>query len=187
MLLRLSLSALILAGIGQATVISESGDAGDSRSTAQVIATISAGDSIHGTISSESDADVFKLTLPAGSFGATTVTNPGTLPDTILFLFDSTGALVTLNDDSAGGTLSTISANLTAGTYYLGVSAFDKFPLNINSLDAGWDDRGFYSGTYTITLRGDISASSVPEPDTMLLSIAGLASIAFARRFSRRQ
>jgi hypothetical protein len=72
------------------------------------------------------DVDFFKVTLTAGSTLTAELVAGGF--DSVLGLFDSTGALVAGDDDSGPGLLSKISYPVAAdGTYYIGVSAFPDF------------------------------------------------------------
>lgn len=148
---------------------------------------------------------------PAG-FSATTVGTPGTLVDTQLFLFNSTGFGVYANDDDPGGGTfgSTLPAGdphspTTPGLYYLAISSFDLDPVSVGGLIfpnspptgvfgptgpgggdpiSGWVGFGFGNGTYTISLTGARFASfaSVPEPGTLPLLVIGLAGLVVARR-----
>lgn len=121
----------------QATAFTETDDADESPSTAQVIPPESSLlESISGTLSGFDDpADLFQIFLTGGqSFSATTV--GGAEFDTRLFLFDANGAGVYFNDDASSDTLqSTLPANSSftpteSGTYYLGISGFDYNPVN---------------------------------------------------------
>lgn len=121
----------------QAFTFTETGDAGESLSTAQIVTPgPSPLESIAGTLSGFNDpADLFQIFLTGGQpFSATTV--GGASFDTRLFLFAADGSGVYFNDDSSSTTLqSTLPANslLTptrSGIYYLGISGFDYNPVN---------------------------------------------------------
>jgi hypothetical protein len=138
LLTALALAAPAAAGpIGTTWV--EDGDAGQLPSTAQVVGGTGLGGpltAIIGTISNPNDVDMYliRITDPA-HFSATTVNQPGTLLDTQLFLFTSTGLGIEANDDTAttlAGLRSTLTPvpNLTVGgDYLLAISAFNVDPL----------------------------------------------------------
>lgn len=133
--------------------VAESGDAGQTLSNAQVIPSGSASlGSINGSISSNNDVDLYQINVTNGAaFSATTV--GGANFDTILFLFDTNGNLVTQNDDSNGtvqSTLPTSGTSINPGTYFLGISSFPNFA----SSDSPPTGTGSSSGDYTIALNG---------------------------------
>ncbi len=112
----------------QAANFFEVGDAGQSLTTAESVgASINA---IYGTMNTSSDVDLYKLDLTAGLFKASTVKGVTNNLDTMLWLFDSNGKGIVGNDDSLSTSQSTISANLTAGSYYLGISNYDIEPTS---------------------------------------------------------
>jgi hypothetical protein len=161
-------------------------EAGDSLATAGVV-TGGPASSIAGSLlsfgscaSTANDVDMYLIRIcdPA-TFSATTV--GGTTMDTQLFLFDSAGLGVVLDDDCPAGTLqsclgSTIVGTRPLGNYYLAISGDNQDPLDAggaliwantpfnverapdgpgaaNAL-ASWDTGGFNSGAYTIALTG---------------------------------
>lgn len=81
-----------------------------------------------------SNADMFGFRVTGlGLFSATTVGTPGTLYDTRLYLFNSAGRGVYMNDDdpNAIGARSTLPGmTLSPGLYYLGIAAFGATPLS---------------------------------------------------------
>src|ERR1035441_6559400 len=83
----------------------EVGDAGQSIATSQT--PIPAGqplNSIFGSFLSTSDVDIFTIFISNPAlFSATTVLGTSTLIDTSLFLFNSSGLPVYMNDDARGG------------------------------------------------------------------------------------
>jgi hypothetical protein len=90
------------------------------------------------------DADMYRIQIcNAGSFGATTV---GSTPayDTQLFLFDTSGAGVTFDDDSTG-TQSTLTSQFIPGNgeYFLAISSYDLDPLGRNTSGEIWLDTPF--------------------------------------------
>lgn len=112
----------------QAATFSEVGDAGQSLTNTQNVGTdINA---ILGRINTTTDADLYQINLASGLFMASTVRNVTNNLDTMLWLFDFTGKGIVGNDDSLNTSQSTIQANLTAGTYYLGISNYDIKPTS---------------------------------------------------------
>lgn len=72
------------------------------------------------------DVDFFKVTLTAGSTFTAELVSGGF--DSVMGLFDASGALVAADDDSGPGLLSKISYPVAAdGTYFIAVSAFPDF------------------------------------------------------------
>ncbi|HKQ97022.1 MAG TPA: pre-peptidase C-terminal domain-containing protein [Candidatus Polarisedimenticolia bacterium] len=72
------------------------------------------------------DVDFFKVTLTAGSTFTAELVSGGF--DSLIGLFNSTGALVAADDDSGAGLLSKINYAVPAdGTYYIAVTAFPDF------------------------------------------------------------
>jgi hypothetical protein len=98
-------------------------------------------ESISGRISVDTDADLFEFRLCQPQiFTAETITGPGTLTDTQLFLFRPTGTGIVFNDDDpqlSGGVRSRLSSAFTSGLpvghYYLGVSGYDRDPVNASA------------------------------------------------------
>lgn len=137
--------------------VTESGDAGQSFSNAQVIPSGAVAlNSINGSISDSSDVDLYQINVTdASAFSATTV--GGANFDTILFLFNANNTLVDQNDDS-GSLQSTLPASpntpITPGTYFLGISSFPNFA----SSDSPPTGSGGSTGDYTIALNGVSSA-----------------------------
>ena len=127
----------------QAQTWTETGDAGQTLGTAQAAGVIAnqALNQISGTISSGTDADLFRFTITAPTtFSATTTFGGLTTLDTALFLFNSSGAAIYTNDDASGASLqstlpggTSFTMSLAAGTYYLGISLSGNEPINLNS------------------------------------------------------
>ncbi len=170
--------ALGTAATAQAATYTEVGDAGKTLKTAQ---NLPRGiNVIKGTISSKKDADLFSFFWDSGRFKATTV--DGASFDTLLELFDSSGTVIALKDDSKGTAQSTINQFLDTGEYFLGISSFpnfDLFGINYGTII------GFSSGDYSITLNKKTASIpkpiSVPEPASLIgilgLSAFGLTSV----------
>ena len=201
--LRAAIPVALIAGTAHAAPILESGDAGQTIGTAQVVG---AGfDSISGEIQTSDRADVYRFYHSGGAFGATTVGTVGTLFDTQLFLFDAAGMGIQGNDDESTTVRRSVLsvANLAAGSYFLGISAFDQDPVDASSLAiftdtfpgvqtpiggrgplADFDGSINSTGTYSIALRtptGEQSAT-VPEPGTLSLMALSLLGIGALRR-----
>jgi hypothetical protein len=103
------------------------GDAADLPGTAPTVDLNGSVSQIRGTLGTN-DADMYKIHLCApGSFSASTV--GGTTVDTQLFVFNSNGTGVVMDDDEVGGTTlqsrltSNFTSSLPAGDYYLAVSS----------------------------------------------------------------
>jgi Ca2+-binding RTX toxin-like protein len=131
--------------------VAESGDAGQTLTSAQVIPGGSGQlDAITGVISSNNDVDIFQISLAGDSFSASTV--GGASFDTQLFLFDSSGVLLAQNDDSEGTLQSTISSSsLAAGDYFLAISSFNNDPSGTPPIFEG---SGNSTGSYRIDVTG---------------------------------
>lgn len=129
------LTTVLSSGHAQAAPFTESGDAGETLSTAQVV-TLSDStllESISGMLSDNDDADLFQIFLTGGqTFSATTV--GGASFDTQLFLFDSTGMGVYGNDNSGSSNQSTLPSGFSpveSSIYYLAISGFDYDPISV--------------------------------------------------------
>jgi hypothetical protein len=125
----------------------EAGDAGETLTTASYTGATSgvALTTITGTLGTDDDVDLYEIRLNMPSaFSATTnnpVTNLATGPDTELSLYDASGHAIEENDDDASGLVLTstlpsgnaFTANLSAGIYYLGISASGDEAENLYS------------------------------------------------------
>jgi PEP-CTERM motif-containing protein len=125
----------------QAQIYTEIGDAGQTLAGAQTTGILGGQplNTIVGTISTGTDADLFLITLTAPTTFSATTTGGLTLMDTALFLFDGMGNAIFTNDDANGMSLqSTLPAGtgftmtLGPGTYYLGISLSGNEPINQN-------------------------------------------------------
>lgn len=83
-------------------------------------------DRLHGVINTPGDADLFKVTLVAGTTYVFTLTRaPGGLADPYLYLFGPDVSELTFDNDSGGDGNATITHTATInGTHYLGASDF---------------------------------------------------------------
>ncbi|MEH2359628.1 DVUA0089 family protein [Nostoc sp.] len=170
--------ALGAVGTAQAKTYTEVGDAGKTLKTAQ---NLPGGiDVIKGTISSKNGADLFSFFWDSGRFKATTV--DGASFDTILELFDSSGTLIAVNDDSKGTEQSTLNEFLDTGEYLLGISSFANFAISASTY--GDIAPGFSSGDYSITLNK--KTASVSEPAS-LMGILGLGAFGINSVRKRKQ
>lgn len=151
-----------------AVTFAEAGDAGQTLATAQATGTdaTTALTAISGTVSTFTDADLFRFTITSTTtFSATASSTAGI--DTSLFLFTAAGVPVLANDDSSNTSLqATLPANnalltsLTAGTYYLGISLSGNEPVNLNSQQLFTVDQP------TTNVRGAASGLSPASEDT---------------------
>ncbi|HVD55323.1 MAG TPA: DVUA0089 family protein [Thermoleophilaceae bacterium] len=128
--LALAAAALLLFA-PMAAAAAETGDAGDLLPGAQDL-TPGGVTQIDGNFANSSDVDLYRLCLPGGgSFSASTV--GGSVVDTQLFLFDSSGRGVYGNDDEGSSRQSTLPAGdpltpAAAGEYYLAVAPYNRDP-----------------------------------------------------------
>lgn len=225
---------LVSAATGPANArdYTEIGDAGQLLPTAQITygggATVI--DGIFGTLSGASDVDLFQIFLPGGGlFSATTVEtfDPSSgvfqpLYDSALFLFNASGFGVYANDDDPlasprpDSTLPALDplTPLTAGLYYLAITASPRVPTSAGGLRifpdlstsltyqytdvvgptgpgggaslSGWTETHVETGVvYRIALTGTQFAV-IPEPGTLLLIAVGtLVPLAHTRRRQR--
>ena len=188
----------------------ESADAGNLIATANdttssgVLSTILG--NLLATASSESafDVDLYQIFIAdPGSFSASTVNSPGfNVSDPQLFLFDSIGNGVYMDDDDESGqnaSQSTLPAGhafgpMTAGVYYLGIGWWNNEPLDallnpifedglgvngpaassgpLDRWDSRVDNRPDLETAYEIRLTGVGSAEAVVPEPATLVLLA---------------
>jgi hypothetical protein len=155
-----------------AAVYTETADAGQTLTTTK---TVGAGTtSIVGSLGTGDFADVYKFGWNGGTFQASTSSNF----DPMLFVFNSTGTKLAMNDDWFGFQ-SFISINLAAGTYLLGINnCCDNYNGNLD----GFGTSGNGYGNYTISLSSTAAVSAVPEPSVVALLGLGLFGLGMSRR-----
>lgn len=164
---------------------------------------------ITGSIGSRTDADMFIITLATGGlFSATTVGTPGSLSDTQLFLFNSSGHGILANDDHITLRSNLPPTALAAGNYLLAISSYDFDPVSAGGLIfpttpftnvfgptgpggasaiTGWSDSFAPGSGGTGSYAIDLELQPVPEPATLFLFGSALAGIGMARRRFRKQ
>ncbi|MEM8825671.1 MAG: DVUA0089 family protein [Pseudomonadota bacterium] len=189
---KLTLSAVgALVALGTASAASavpfiESGDAGQTLDTAQIIT--SDFDSIEGTLAEGTDtADIFTFAFAGGTFTAETTS---ALFDTELFLFAEDGTFLAGDDDGAPDInicddddgsptplCSLISIDLDAGIYSLGISTFNSTASD-GILNAGAGPITA-PGSYTILVSGD--GIDVPAPGALALFGLGILGLGLRR------
>ena len=193
--------------------------AGSSIATAQVIDNSVSNelDGINGTLNAFTpqsgnpafEVDIFRTYISdlLGFSARTVSSNPQ--DDTALFLFDSAGRGVAMNDDDSSSLLSLLPLGMTgsAGYYFLAVAVggFEAFDINNFSvfLAGGFSDvrlgdptagvldswaSPFSSGSetafsYQVLLSG--ATADVPEPASLSLLLLGFAGLLAARKSAR--
>ncbi|MBF0288196.1 MAG: hypothetical protein HQM14_10290 [SAR324 cluster bacterium] len=123
------------------TLVTVSDDHGDTRESATEI---QAGSSLSGEMDSADDIDYFQITL--SEFGVLTLQTTGSL-DTIGSLEDINGTTTDGDDDGGASGNFLISRELSAGTYYIKVTAFS-------------------GGTGSYTLQADFNAGATATTTT---------------------
>ncbi|MBJ7901686.1 MAG: filamentous hemagglutinin N-terminal domain-containing protein, partial [Cyanobacteria bacterium RI_101] len=178
----------IVVRTGADNTVTEAGDAGALTDSAQTVGSPS---SISGSLDDVNDVDLYQVTVPEGA-SVTPSTVGGSGVDTRLFLFDQSGLGLAANEDSQGTLQSALPEITQPGVYYVGISSFANSPLSeggeifaydfnnfqfvgfgpgANAPLSGWNNSGFESGSYTISL-------SPPAPGTGNLAVSPGQSLA---------
>ena len=98
----------------------------DAYKTAQAVATLPALVNAtlgYGTVTPNADVDTFKITVPAGKTTIHAATGGDALTDTVIDILDSTGTSINGPSSDADYQEDYSATGLTAGTYYVQVSA----------------------------------------------------------------
>lgn len=90
---------------------------------------------LSGRIEIAGDRDVFELDLTSTRTVTFKVNATSTTLDTYLRVYNSSGQMVTFDDDSGEGTNSLSTVSLTAGKYYVEVSAFNDRTIGTYNLE----------------------------------------------------
>lgn len=139
-LITFALLALLAAAPARAQIWSESPDAGDLVSTAQVTAGAGALTQIQGFLASPTDVDVYcvRLTATPPAFSALIGLNCAAIQGPNVWLFDAAGNGIASNNTCSGGSKQIIAPNtsLPPGNYYVAVSYYDYDPQS--ALGAIW-------------------------------------------------
>jgi hypothetical protein len=197
----------------------EIGDAGNLPGTANTTDVVGPLTAILGNLSAPDpfdallDVDMFRIYISdPGAFSASTVNSPGLLvDDPQLFLFNSAGIGVFMNDDDPSGlngaqsALGPLPLGFLQGVYVLAIGWWDNEPVSaIDDLIfdpvlgvspdpvAGWNNdvlqRVDSPTGYQIDLTGALPATAVPEPATITMTALGLAGVLLRpRRQSTRR
>ncbi|HYR84221.1 MAG TPA: DVUA0089 family protein [Terriglobia bacterium] len=164
---------------------------------------------INGNLLDVTEVDMFQITITDFlNFSATALAGLDMVDDPQLFLFDSAGLAVYMNDDGPGlGSQSELPSGsafgpTSAGLYYLAIGWFDNEPFSATGrmFDDGTGTNGPGIGGlstilswnndaigrddlptgYSIQLTG--ASYAVPEPATLLLLTTGLALLYWRSR-----
>ncbi len=190
---------LAAAGMANAQVWNESGDAGDLVGTAQVVAGSGALTIINGALDA-SDVDMYQIHIDDPALFLAQHTSTFSF-DSQMWLFNTSGQGIAFRDDDASGLRSSITGLFVPGVgdYLLAISGYDRDALDAGGL-AMWSDTPFGTerapdgpgaagvvsswtgtvaarGSYEIALRG---ASFVPAPGAAAL--LGLGGLVVGRR-----
>jgi hypothetical protein len=192
------------------TIYTEVGDAGDQTGSASLLPAV---DGIDGALDAFGGdmVDLYRIYIASAStFSARTgpFMYGAALADPVLYLFDSAGMGVMMDDDgdidgNAQSALGALPGGFSSGWYFIavafsGVTPFDASALSIFdafgslAVDSSAGALAGFSGdplspnydlpaTYHITFTG-----TVPEPGTFVLMLLGLAGVSVASRKSRR-
>ncbi len=159
--------------------VTPTGDVGDTMASAQTITFSNNAYRITEEIGNGNyttkDVDMYKLVVGVGDLGRTFVFKTSLPPgctseegvDTYLRLFNSSGTLISYNDDGNSGNYSLLEfAPTVEGTYYVGVSSFGNRAYNPSTYGSG---PGGTTGLYTLEVNrtaGREVASTVVTTDS---------------------
>lgn len=188
-----------------AAVYTEVGDAGDAIATAQAAGSAGNGLTINGSLSLEPAlgpdyVDIFSFFYGGGfplQISTGSSFDPSKIADPVLYLFDSSGVGIAMDDESGGFGQATLLTSLAAGTYYLAIafagvepldglgnSIFDVFgSLAVLSTEplASWLEAPFANDPSTVGAYS-ISIAAIPLPGTLLLLFGALAAAGLSSR-----
>jgi hypothetical protein len=169
----LAVCALLLAAApARAELIFESGDAGNSLSSAQVIKSTDPVDIVRGMLSRADDVDVFQFTLEKAVIGITSfsarttnIGDDGFVHNPLLHFYDGAGNLL-LSGKS-------IDLGTQPGAYFLAISSGASVPKGSSG---SFDNFGEYRIVVT---------RNVPEPGSLTLLALGAAALTGYTRWRR--
>lgn len=179
-------------GVGSYTLAVSSPITDDYPATIKTTGKVAAGGSAPGQLESVNDQDWFSVSLTAGQQYTFALDGAATngLEDPFLSLYDSSGTLISSNDDNNGMNSEFAYTVATTGTYYLGAGASPhgtgtgkgSYTLSVSSpssggitnvggtsgndiLNAGVGDYSFDggSGTDTVVLSGNLESYSIQQ------------------------
>ena len=203
----LATGSLVAASLFQAAIaapVVEFPDAGDTLSTAQDVRAFGFELQISGGLSNETTSpdrvDMYQVRHGNYSrFVASTAAGPGLLDDPVLFLFNSGGFGVAMDDEGGGfgQALMRLVGTLSQGDYFLaiafagmealdgtGASIFDTFGTggltSFNAL-ASWGGSPFALDP-AVPAAYQLSVMSVDEPGTLLLVALAMAAVGGVQR-----
>ena len=179
---------LFLGGPAGAGSFTEVGDAGNTPAAAQSTSGTGSLDTIFGTLSPDTDTDVFKIFVADPSSLAITFvgTNLSDDDDLILWVLDTAGHLLFVDDDSGPGFLPQMNAGDLSGApgfYLVAYNLVVSNPIvDVGTLVvSGWTTTPLPSQTGPVVMNlrnaGFAENTAVPEPSTIMLIGAGAVAL----------